>query len=296
VELRWLTAFVTVAEELSFRRAAERLHVAQPAISQQIMNLEKDLGVRLFDRNNRSVRLTDAGDAFLAPCRSVLSALESAELTARNAGTGEYGKIRLGFNAGFTTDHLVTLVRVLRRDHPHLELVIDTSRRTPDIVKMIKDEELDIGLVGGPTKGSGLERRRISATRLHVVLPETHPLVKSVAVPVRALATEHLILLESTPGWSIRRMTEDALERAGVSPIDITTVADGLTMLAFVAADIGIGFSSLNAAALIPKNLTMVPLADGTDVTTSLVWKSGKETPAMRTVIDAVDRHLVEQG
>ena len=75
MELRWLTAFVTVAEELNYRRAAERLHVAQPAISQQIMNLEKDLGVKLFDRNNRSVQLTDSGDAFLAPCRFALSAL-----------------------------------------------------------------------------------------------------------------------------------------------------------------------------------------------------------------------------
>ena len=96
MELRWLTAFVTVAEELNYRRAAEQLHVAQPAISQQIKNLEKDLGVRLFDRNNRSVQLTDAGDAFLAPCRSALRALENAGLSARNAGTGEFGKIRLG--------------------------------------------------------------------------------------------------------------------------------------------------------------------------------------------------------
>ena len=102
MQLRWLTAFVTVAEELNYRRAVERLHVAQPAISQQIMNLQRDLGVKLFDRNNRSVQLTDAGDAFLAPCRSALSALENAGLSARNAGTGEYGKIRLGFNAGFT--------------------------------------------------------------------------------------------------------------------------------------------------------------------------------------------------
>ncbi len=111
MELRWLAAFIAVAEELNYRRAAERLFVAQPAISQQIMNLEKDLGVRLFDRNNRSVRLTDAGEAFLTPCRQALTVIENAGLLARNAGTGEYGRIRVGFNAGFTTDHLVTLVR-----------------------------------------------------------------------------------------------------------------------------------------------------------------------------------------
>lgn len=293
MELRWLTAFVTVAEELNYRRAAERLHVAQPAISQQIMNLERDLGVKLFDRNNRSVQLTDAGDAFLTPCLSALRALENAALSARNAGTGEYGKIRLGFNAGFTTDHLVTLVEVLRREHPHLELTIDTSRRTPDILQMLKDQELDLGLVGGPAMGTGLEKRKISTTRLGVVLQQTHPLARAASVPVQALGNEHLVLLESTPGWSIRRMVDDALERAGVTAPAITTVADGMTMLAFVAAGVGIGFSSLNAAALTPRHLRMIPLAEGSDVTTSLVWKSSNETPALRMVIAAVEQHLV---
>ena len=294
MELRWLAAYIAVAEELNFRRAAERLHVAQPAISQQIMNLEKDLGVKLFERNNRSVQLTDAGDAFLAPCRSALAGLENAGLVARNAGTGEYGRIRLGFNAGFTTDHLVTLVRVLRQGHRHLELVIDTSRRTPDILKMLKDQELDVALVGGPAKGTGLQRRKISTTRLGVVLPENHPLAQS-AVPVKALGDEHLILLESAPGWSIRRMVDDALEQAGISAKDVTTVADGMTMLAFVAAGVGVGFSSLNTEALTPRHLRLIPLADGSDVTISLVWRSANETPALRTVIAAVQEHLVQR-
>ena len=295
MELRWLSAFAAVAEELNFRRAAEKLFVAQPAISQQIMNLEKDLGVKLFDRNNRSVQLTDAGDAFLLPCRSALTALENAGHFARNAGTGEYGKIRLGFNAGFTTDQLVTLVHVLRLEHPNLELIIDTSRRTPDILKMLRDQELDAGLVGGPANGPGLATRPLSATRLGVLLPNVHPLAKSAAVPVRALANEHLILLESTPGWSIRRMVDDALEAAGVSPSQITVVADGMTILAFVAAGLGVGFSSLNTAAMTPRHLSLIPLAEGSDVAISLVWKLSNETPALRTVIAAVDQHLVKR-
>jgi len=86
MELRWLAAFRAVAEELNFRRAAEKLFVAQPAVSQQIMSLERELGVRLFERTKRSVRLTDAGAAFLEPCRQVLSGIESAGRLARNAG------------------------------------------------------------------------------------------------------------------------------------------------------------------------------------------------------------------
>jgi DNA-binding transcriptional LysR family regulator len=295
VELRWLTAFVTVAEELNYRRAAQRLFVAQPAVSQQIMNLEKELGVRLFDRNNRSVRLTDAGAAFLAPCREALGAVENAGLLARNAGTGEYGRIRVGFNAGFVTDHLVTLVQVLRRDHPHIDLVIDSSRRTPEILKMVREDRLDMGLVGGPVTGPGLGQRQISTTQLGVLLLDGHPYASSASIPVQALADEHLILLESVPGWSIRRMVEDALDRAGVSPVEVTTVADAMTMLGFVKAGIGVGFGSRNADALTPRNLTLVPLDGGPDVPTSVVWKSTNHTPALVTVIRAVERHLVDR-
>lgn len=293
MELRWLAAFVAVAEELNYRRAAQRLFVAQPAISQQIVNLEKDLGVRLFDRNNRSVRLTDAGAAFLTPCREALGAVEKAGLLARNAGTGEYGKIRIGFNAGFATDHLVALVQVLRREHPHLELVIDNSRGTPEILALLRQDRLDIALVGGPVTGTGLRKRDISTTRLGVLLPEGHPLAGSSTVPVRALGSEHLVLLEPTPGWSLRRMVEDILDAAGVPPPEVTTVADSTTMLAFVGAGIGVGFGSLSADALTPQRLTLVPLAESPDVATSLVWRAVDEPPALRTVIRAAERHLV---
>ena len=292
MELRWLTAFVAVAEELSYRRAAERLFVAQPAISQQIMNLEKELGVRLFDRNNRSVRLTDAGAAFLPSCRAALDAVQRAGLSARNAGTGEYGRIRIGFNAGFTTNHLVTLVQVLRSEHPHLELTIDTSRRTPEIVRMVREERLDIGLVGGPVQGSGVEQRTIATTRLGVLVLVEHPLARSNPVSIQALRNEGLILLEPAPGWSIRRFVEDAFDRAGVPPREVTTVGDPMTMLAFVAAGIGVGFASLNTDATTPRRLALVPLADGPDIPTSVVWKAGSETPALNTVIRAAERHL----
>ncbi len=173
---------------------------------------------------------------------------------------------------------------------------MDTSRRTPDILKMLRDEELDVGLVGGPANGPGLDHIRISSTRLGVVLRESHLLARSAEVPVEALADEHLVLLESLPGWSIRSLVEGALERAGVTPLEITTVADGMTMLAFVAAGIGVGFASLNTDALTPRNLALIPLAGEADVTTSLVWKTSNDTPALRTVINAAERYLVDRA
>jgi DNA-binding transcriptional LysR family regulator len=234
--------------------------------------------------------------AFLGPCRAALGAVENAGLLARNAGTGEYGKIRVGFNAGFATDHLVALVQVLRGEHPHLELEIDNSRTTPDVLKLLRTDRLDVGLVGGPATGPGLTQRRISETRLGVLVANGHPLAEAGSAPVAALADENLVLLESTPGWSIRRLVEDALEQARVVPREITTVADSTTMLALVGAGIGVGFGSLNAAALTPRTLRLVPLAEGAAVPISLVWKTTNDTPALRTVLRAAERHLVAPG
>ena len=124
-------------------------------------------------------------------------------------------------------------------------------------------------------------------------MADNHHLAAAREVPVRALADEHLVLLESTPGWSIRRLVEDSLDRAGVAPREVTTVADSTTMLAFVGAGIGVGFGSLNTIALTPRSLALVPLAEAADVPTSVVWKAANDTPALRTVLRAVERHLV---
>ncbi len=290
MELKWLTTFVAVAEELNFRRAAERLIIAQPAVSQQIMNLERELGVRLFDRTKRSVRLTDAGTAFLVPCREVLAGVDHAGRLARNAGTGEYGTIRLGFNAGFATDPLVSLVRVLTRDHPNLELVFDNSRATPDILALLRADKLDIGLVGGPATGTGLRRRRLGATSLGVLVPDAHDLATAQSIAVPDLAAEPLVLVEAAPGWSIRMLVQAAFDRAGVTPAGITTVADGMTMLSFVAAGIGLGFASMNTSSVVPRNMVLRPLDGDRESPTSAVWKQSNETPALRTVIAAIDR------
>src|SRR6478735_7914836 len=148
-----MKAFMAVSAEASFSRAAQRLHLAQPAVTAQIQNLEKYLGVRLFERDNRGVRLTDAGAAFLEPCRAALHAVEAAALQAQNGGTGEHGRIRIGFNVGFSIDPLVPLTRAVRTRYPHLEFQ-----------------------VGAPALGRGLAQLLLGVAQLCVVVPEDHRL------------------------------------------------------------------------------------------------------------------------
>src|SRR6478609_191223 len=176
VDVRWMKAFMAVASELSFGRAAQQLHLAQPAVTAQIHNLERYLGVKLFERNNRGVRLTDAGEAFLEPCRAALQAIDAAATQARNGGTGEYGTIKIGFNVAFSIDPLVPLTRAVRASYPGLKLQIDVPRRNGEIVRMVERQELHLGLIGGSVTGEGLGSLPIGTARLCVVVPRDHRL------------------------------------------------------------------------------------------------------------------------
>ena len=285
MEIRWMKAFIAVAEELNFGRAAQRLHIAQPAVSQQIFHLERHLGIQLFERNKRTVRLTDAGDAFLEPCRAALRSIEAASGQARNAGTGEFGKIRIGFNAGFTADHLVALVRAVDRQYPNMELIIDSSRRNPEVIKKVEKQDLDIGLVGGPVRGEGLSWRTIWPGHLGVLMPQDHPLAHLAKVPTLALKNETLVLIFQAPGWTIRSMAEEACDRAGFSPAKIIEVADGMTLSALINAKVGLAFATTGAGHNTAKGLVMRPLAEEYIVQNSIVWKTGTETPALKNVL-----------
>ena len=115
-----MRAFLAVAEELNFGSAARSLHIAQPAVSQQVAQLEKSLGVTLFDRTTRSVNLTPAGQAFLEPCRTALDAADGAARAAQNSASGEVGRIRVGFSGAFANKGVSLLARAIRRDYPLL--------------------------------------------------------------------------------------------------------------------------------------------------------------------------------
>jgi DNA-binding transcriptional LysR family regulator len=280
-----MKTFIAVAEELHFGRAAQQLHIAQPAVSQQIVNLEKHLGIQLFDRNKRTVRLTDAGEAFLEPCRESLRSIDAAGSQARNAGTGEFGRIRIGFNGGFASDHLVALVRSINRAYPHIELVIDSSRRNPEVIKRVEKTDLDIGLVGGPVKGESLACLPLWPGQLGVLLPTDHQLATMDKVPTLALKKEALILIAPAPGWTVRSMAEEACHQAGFTPDKIIEVNDPLTVFALINAGVGVGFASTGAYGTTANSLVLRPLAEDYAIPNSIVWKTGTETPALKNVL-----------
>jgi DNA-binding transcriptional LysR family regulator len=212
VELRQLRYFVTVAEELHFGRAAERLHIVQPAVSQQIRRLERELGVDLFDRSPRTVKLTAAGAAFLPEARNVLAAESQARGTVERFKTAPR-PIRLGTSDGLG-EHLD---RVLDRLAPiTVELV---SASTKERLDRVRTQDLDATFVRGVTESPGVRLIPVWQDQLTIVLPVNHPLADANEVNLADLKDLPLRLADRARNAPLHDLVVDACEQAGFEPV-----------------------------------------------------------------------------
>jgi DNA-binding transcriptional LysR family regulator len=193
MELRHLRYFVAVAEELSFTRASQRLHIAQPALSVQIRQLEDELGVQLFDRSRRTVRLTEAGTTMLTECRQLLAALDQAVELVRRTGVGHVGRLRLGFIPSAANETLPSLLLGFRAANPALE--INLREMAPDaLVRALHDRQLDVAFIYLPSEDAALDRMVVAREALVLALPAHHPLANRKLVDVSRLADESFVM------------------------------------------------------------------------------------------------------
>ncbi len=192
VELRQLSSFVAVAEELHFRRAAERLHLAQPSVGQHIRGLEAELGVRLFDRNRRGAALTAAGDALLPEARDLLARAEEAASIARSTGIGERGRLRLSLTRSLTGGIAGAIVASYRKRYPGVELELGVGN-TMLHVEQLLEGDIDVGFVRPPLEQPGLEEMVLGREPMVCVLPKGHPLAKRNRVRPADLRDEPLV-------------------------------------------------------------------------------------------------------
>jgi len=192
MELRQLRSFVAVAEELHFRRAAERLHLAQPSVSQQIRALEAELGVALLDRNRRGVSLTPAGAVLLLEARDLLTRAEHAAALARATGAGERGRLRMSLTRSLTGGIAGAIVAAYRERHPEVELVLSLGT-TMLHVEQLHAGELDVAFVRPPLEDPGLEELRLEREPMVCVLPKGHRLTRRATVRPADLRGEPLV-------------------------------------------------------------------------------------------------------
>ncbi|WP_371630924.1 LysR family transcriptional regulator [Streptomyces sp. NBC_00341] len=286
MELRHLSAFVAVAEELHFGRAAKRLQMAQPPLSQQIRRLEKELGVQLFERNTRSVRLTGAGESFLQPVRTVLDDLDVAVRAAKAAGRGEYGRVGIGFAGASSHETLPRLTRAVRAAHPGIELVMTGQTYANVALARVADGSLDLGFVRLPVTQPGVAHRVIDEEELVCALPSDHPLAARDSVCIEALAGEPFVSFPANTGSTVRDAMVGACESAGFNPRVVQEAPDSYTIMALVAAGVGVTLTVTSVQHIQQNGLVYRPLA-GPPIRrqAALAWRADNPSAALRAVL-----------
>ncbi|MEU2232218.1 LysR family transcriptional regulator [Streptomyces vietnamensis] len=293
MELRHLSAFLAVAEELHFGRAARRLHMAQPPLSQQIRNLEKELGVQLFERNTRSVRLTSAGRAFLGPARTVVNDVDVAVRAAKAAGRGEFGRVTVGFAGASSHEALPLLTRAVSAAHPGIELVLEGQTYANVALQRVAEGSLDLGLVRLPATQPGVLTRVIGEEELICALPSNHPLTAQGRIPLEALASEPFVSFPANAGSSLRDATVQACEARGFTPRIVQQAPDSHTILALVAAGVGVTLTLTSCQHIQQTGLVYRPLAEPpARLQAALAWRSDNPSAVLQTVLAIAEEAL----
>ncbi len=264
MELRHLRYFQAVAEEKHFGRAAHKLHMAQPPLSQQIKQLEDELGVTLLQRTTRRVDLTPAGEAYLVRVRAILHAVDAAGDEAVRIGSGLEGRLVIGCVGSATYSLLPALARALRERMPGVDFAFRGEMLSPDQLDALRDGSIDLALLrpsGEPADQTDLTFHSLREERYVVALPEGHRLAGRSKVRVADLRDEDLIV-HSGHGRSAMYDAVSALCRdAGFEPTIRHEVAETSTLVTFVAAALGVAIVPEPVSELVVAGATYRPLS-----------------------------------
>ena len=291
MELRHLRYFVAVAEELNFRRAAERLHIGQPPLSIQIRALEEEVGARLLERSKRRVSLTEAGSRFLRRAREILAAAGEAVDEARQAARGELGSLRVGFTSSLPyTSTLPDLLVAYRRRHPGVELQLK-EMFTTDQLSAIAAGGLDVGLVRyvGGVRPPGVAVREIGRDPLCLVLNAAHPLAGRDSVRLAEVAGEGFIGFPDGVGTGLPDILRRLCRQAGFEPRIVQTAREATTQVGLVGAGIGMALLPAPLACIRLPRVRYVPIADdGASFVLSVAWSPTTISPQLSGFLDVL--------
>lgn len=294
MEISQLRAFLAVAEELHFGRAAERLHIAQPPLSRTIQQLERQLGSRLFERSTRSVRLTTAGQALIQPAKNVLEAVRRAENAVEAADLGETGVVRLAF-AGVSTYQLVAeWARLVRQFRPGIHLELSSQNFAQQGMRKLLDDDADVALGRWDVIPAGISSRIAARDTLVVAMPDTHRLAQADSVSFRELAGDEFVSLPAYDGAVLPDRLRRLAHAAGYAANVVQVAPDTQSALALVSAEVGCHLTLSSVAAnAAQKQVAFVPVTDETmDVNLCLAWRQQDDNPALRSVLSLVEELL----
>jgi DNA-binding transcriptional LysR family regulator len=291
LELRQFRQFIAVAEELNFHRAAERLHMSQPPLTQALQRMEEELGVQLFERSNRSVRLTQAGKIFLDEAQRTIAQAERAITTVRQAAQGFIGFLRIVFVSSAMNVYLPPVLRVFHQQHPQVMLKLH-ERTSGQQVKEIQTEWADVGFLMPPVlDASDLQLETVFRESLVAVLPRQHRLAKNPRIRLRDLANEPFVLLPALQGPGLYAHIMIACARAGFTPRFVQEAHHMRSLVGLVAAEIGV---TLVPASLQDPRQTEVVYREFSDPDTTpqydlaVVWRAANTSPVLQAFLTVV--------
>ena len=284
MELRHLRYFMAVGEELSFTRAAERLHIAQPPLSQQIKQLEEELGVTLLQRGARPLRLTGAGEVLLQRSRALLADLDAAMAETRRTGRGQTGKLSVGFAGSAMYVFLPDVINTFREACPNVELNLHEMLAS-EVAQALQERKIDVGFARPQLPPlDHIAQRLILEEPYLAALPKRHRLAGRTLIALSDLADEPFVLYPSTPGPSVMEIFTSACRESGFMPRVVQEARHLQTVVSLVAAGVGVSLVPQAAAdGQRRRGVTFVPLLPPAPTAPlTLVWREDDISPALR--------------
>lgn len=287
MEVNKARAFLAVAEELHFGRAATRLHIAQPPLSRMIRTLEHELGADLFVRSSRGVTLTSVGEALVEPARELVMQSERILPLVQRVQRGETGRVRLGFSGASVNSIVSALAREVRRVRPDLTIALQGAQLSQPGLEQLMSGTLDAVVGRWDTLPPETDSVVLAREQLVLALPEAHPLTNTSRIHAAELAGESWVVLPGGRGATLSNRLHELARQGNFVPRVVETAADSATQLLMVDTGVGVAltFSSVSANVPVHSVAFREVEPDLGDVEVRLAWRREAVTPALSTLI-----------
>ena len=295
-ELAQLRCFTTVATELNFRRAAERLNMTQPPLSRQIQLLEHHLGVELFTRSTRSVALTAAGRAFFIEAQNLLEQAQQAAVAAKRFAQGDIGSVTISFVGSAVYEFLPKVIAEARLKQPQVKIVL-SEMNTYQQHEALRARRIDLGIVRSPLLETGYATECLVREPFVLAVPVGHPLASADSVGVEDLDGEPFLMYSHSAYPPFNELLTGMLRSARVAPQFVQWLGSSLTILALVNAGMGLALVPRCATSVVFRQVVFreIDLGEGVQSELHLVWRHDNDNPAFAMLLEGI-RGAVREG
>jgi DNA-binding transcriptional LysR family regulator len=288
MDLRHLRYFLAVAEELHFGRAAQRLHMAQPPLSQQIRHLEEEIGYPLFVRSSRSVKLTPAGRSLVERARRTLHKVDEDLEAVRSVARGEVGEINVGFVGSAMLSKLPAILGEYRRLYSRVQLRLNESH-TSQLLDAVRDGSVDVALARDAGRVEDVHVERVMMEPFMAVVPRSHPLARLKSIPIARLKDEPFVFFPRSAGSFAWENTMKLCEQAGFRPNIVQEAPQWLTVVRLVGAGLGVTIFPASVEQILSPDVVCRKLSPYSGETSiDLVYRLDNASPLVRAFCQLV--------